>query len=186
VNQLSPKELCKQFIGWQCRVRQYAVRKNEGIPSTGMRPDLEIDGERFGPVTIQIVKSDSEDVTREFRFIVQKTQEHQSRYESGLKLLSEYYYQIPAEFDEEMTAVYSVHSEFAKRIVEAGSCMLEFDQGNQRYQLNCKTRFIEPGEQKYQATYWHNSLFNASMPGVVSIIGFAPDWSSSLFTTTVQ
>ena len=59
--------------------------------------------------------------------------------------------------------------------------MLEFDQGNQLYQLDCKTRFIDSNEQKYQATYWHNSLFNTSMPGVVRMIGFAPDWSLSRF-----
>jgi len=186
VEPLSPQELCEQFIAWQCRIRQYAVRKNEGIPSSGMRPDLGILGETYGPVSIQIVKSDSEDVTREFRFIIQKTQDHQARYESGLKLLSEYYYQIPGEFDEEMTAVYSMESEFAKRIVKSNSCMLEFDQGNQIYKLNCRTRFIEPKEQKYQATYWHNSLFNTSMPGVVSMIGFTPDWTASSFKATNQ
>ncbi len=160
------------------------MRKNNGIPSTGMRPVLKIDGEPYGPVTVQIVKSDSENVTREFRFITQKTQEHQARYESALKLLSEYYYQIPGEFDEEITAIYSVASEFAKRIVETETCVLQFDQGNQVYHLDCKTRFISTDEQKYQATYWHNSLFNVSMPGVVNMIGFSPDWNSSYFKTS--
>ena len=183
MDQLNPQELRNQFIAWQCRIRQYSVRKNEGIPSAGMRPELEIGGEQFGPVAVQIVKTDSENVTREFRFIAQKTREHQAGYESALKLLSEYYYQIPGEFDEEITAIYSVTSEFAKRIVKSEICALRFDQGNQVYHLDCKTRFISTNEQKYQATYWHNSLFNPSMPGVVAMVGFTPNWDISSFNT---
>ena len=34
------------FIGWQCRVRQYAMRNGEGRPTSGMRPDVFLeDGE---------------------------------------------------------------------------------------------------------------------------------------------
>ena len=28
------------FIGWQCRVRQYAMRNGEGRPTSGMRPNV--------------------------------------------------------------------------------------------------------------------------------------------------
>ncbi len=185
LNQLSPQDLRAQFISWQCRIRQYSVRKNEGLPSSAMRPELEISGQNIGVVSVQIVKTDSEDITREFLFMGQKTHDHQARYEGAINLLSEYYYQIPDEFDEEMTAVFSMTSELAKQIIDIKQCVLHFDQGNQIYRLNCSARAIDVDEQKYQATYWHNSLFNPSMPGQVRMIGFTPNWDSSHFETTV-
>ncbi len=184
MNQLNPQDLRKQFIAWQCRIRQYSVRKNDGMPSFGMRPELEAMEQNIGPISVQIVKTNSADITREFRFMAQKTQAHQARYEAALKLLSEYYYQIPAEFDEEMTAVFSMTSELAKQIIEIKQCVLHFDQGKQLYHLHCKARAINADQPKYQATYWHNALFNPSMPGVVRMVGFTPDWNYSCFETT--
>jgi hypothetical protein len=30
------------FLGWQCRIRQYAVRHGGGRPSSGMRPSVSL------------------------------------------------------------------------------------------------------------------------------------------------
>ena len=144
-----------------------------------MRPVLELANQVAGPVHVQIVKRHSEEATREFRFMIQKTQDCQARYENAVRFLAEYYYQIPDEFDEELTAVYAIDSEIAQQIVDIGQCILHFDQGNQRYDLHCTTRFLDRQNAKYQATYWHNHLFNQAMPGLVRIIGFTPDWALS-------
>jgi hypothetical protein len=183
MSDLTAEELKSQFIAWQCRIRQYSVRKSEGRLSSGMQPELSIGDLLVGPITVQLVMTDSEDVTGEFKFMVQKTQDPKDRYEAAIKLLSEYYYQIPTEFDEEIVAVFSVGSVLAAQIVEAGTSKLKFDQGNQIYHMNCKTRMVDPEEPKYKAAYWHNSLFNPSMPGVVAMVGFTPDWNISSFNT---
>ncbi len=149
-----------------------------------MRPELELANQAAGPVNVQIVKRHSEEVTREFRFMAQKTRDCQARYENAVRFLAEYYYQIPDEFDEELTAVYAIDSVMARQIVEIGQCILCFDQGNQQYDLHCTARFLGRQSAKYQATYWHNHLFNPAMPGVVRIIGFMPDWALSSFRTS--
>ena len=149
-----------------------------------MQPVLELANQVAGPVNVQIVKRHSEEVTREFRFMIQKTQDCQARYENALRFLAEYYYQIPDEFDEELTAVYAIDSGISQQIVDIGQCILRFDQGNQRYDLQCTARFLEQQDAKYQATYWHNHLFNPTMPGLVRVIGFIPDWALSSFRTS--
>lgn len=181
MDKINPQELKNQFIAWQCRIRQYSVRKEEGMPLTGMRPVLEAKNQSVGPINIQLVLTDSVDSTREFRFLIQKTEDPKSRYDEAIKILAEYYYQIPADFDEEMTAIYSLNSELADQLVEIGECTLHFDQGNQIYHLRCAARFIDQDDLKYQATYWHNHLFNPSLPGQVNVIGFKPDWNNSYF-----
>lgn len=174
-------ELREQFIRWQCRIRQYSVRKDRGRPSQGMCPRLLVRGQDAGTATVMMVKSDSADVTREFRFIYQKTQDPVDRYQQAVKLLSEYYYQIPAEFSEELAAVYPLDSAFADRVVRTDESRLVFEQGNQRYDILCRTRDIPRSDPKYEAVYWHNRLFNSSLPGVVKILGFAPVWEASDF-----
>jgi len=178
---MTPEELREQFIGWQCRIRQYAVRKNEGIQSPGMKPSLEVLGQEVGPVNVQIVKTDSEDLIQEFQFMFHKTQDPKDRYENAIKLFSEYYYQIPTEFNDELTAVYSLNSELADQMISVGEGRLSFNQGNQLYDLNCKIRMIDRDALEHQATYWHNHLFNPSMPGSVKVLGFTPNWEASSF-----
>ena len=178
---MTPEELKSRFMGWQCRIRQYSVRRNAGRPTDGMRPVLTVRDQEVGPVTVQMVKSDSADVTREFRYLAKKTLDPQDRFHSAIRLLSEYYYQIPAEFDDELTAVYPLNSALADQIVRAGSGVLSFAQANQRYVLECSVRGLSEPEPKYQATYWHNCLFNSSMPGVVKVLGFMPRWQASTY-----
>ena len=177
----SPRDLKHQFLAWQCRIRQYAVRRNEGRPSSGMRPGLWIRDQAGPAVNVLVVRSKSEEVTREFRHMVQKTLDPQDRYSNAIRFLSEYYYQTPRDFDEELTAVFSVDSTLADRIAAEARCRLVFDQGNQRYILYCSTRLIEQSDPKYQTSYWHNHLFNSSMPGAVKVVGFRPDWALSAF-----
>lgn len=162
----------QEFIGWQCRIRQYAVRKQEGRPSSAMRPNLYIDGDLIGPITINLIKDEPADVTAEFQFIHRKTQDPKARYENGLKILCEYYYQRTNEFDHEMSAIFSLDSDLAMKIVASDDVELRFEQSSQSYCLKCNTRSIPIGDEKYEASYWHNALFNPNMPGKVSVIGF--------------
>lgn len=178
---MTPENLKSQFMGWQCRIRQYSVRKNQGRPTAGMRPVLLVKDQEVGPVMVQMVKSDSTNVIREFRYMVKKTLDPQDRFQSAVRLLSEYYYQIPSEFDDELTAVYPLKSELVDQIIRVGSGVLVFLQGNQCYTIECSIRKLSMEEPKYQATYWHNHLFNPSMPGVVKMLGFRPLWHSSTY-----
>ncbi len=162
----------QQFIGWQCRIRQHVVRKQEGRPSSGMRPSLYLNGELISPITINLMKEDASAVTTEFQFIHKKTQDPKARYESGLKILCEYYYQRTNEFDHEVSAVFSLDSALAAKIVASDEVELRFDQSSQGYSLNCNARIIPIGDEKYEATYWHNALFNPNLPGAVTVIGF--------------
>ena len=173
--------LMKQFIGWQCRIRQHVVRKNQGIPSQGMRPDLYIDGIHITTLNVQIVKSDADEIIQELRFMVKKTQDPQARYENALKYFSEYYYQLPEEFSDQLTAVFPLYSALAKRLNTVGHAELRFFQGNQDYCLACTVSELVESDETYQATYWHNSLFNPTMPGKVCMLSFQPDWQSCRF-----
>ena len=42
------------FLGWQCRLRQRAMRNSEGRPGSGMRPNLILGEARKGTVNLFI------------------------------------------------------------------------------------------------------------------------------------
>jgi len=67
-------------------------------------------------------------------------------------------------------------------MTEVGEGCLVFEQGNQRYTIDCRMRDIPETEPKYQAAYWHNRLFNPNLGNTTRILGFVPDWKTSEFT----
>jgi hypothetical protein len=177
-------DICLSFLGWQCRVRQYAVRQQGGVPPRGVQASVRL-GDRFaGQINTVLNKLDPEKVTAEFRFMVQKTNESQKVYENALKFLSEYYFQYPAEFDDRLAALFALDSELAQRLVSAGQCELGFFQGNQKYNLVCDVVDSDAASPEYQATYWHNHLFNPNLPGVVRVLSFTPQWENCSAETT--
>lgn len=173
----------RHFMGWQCRLRQFAVRRNGGRPGAGMRPEITIDGENrsLGRVTMLIVRREPE-ITAELRHLCKRTFDPADRYASAVQYLSAAYYQQPDCFESEMTALFGQESSIAAALIEKGSCRLCFEQYSQRYEFRCKVRGLDTAEPAFQATYWHNTLFNPELPGNVSVLGFSPDWVTAVAT----
>jgi len=169
------------FLGWQCRLRQMAVRQAGGQPTSGMRPTLVLPGETdVGyEITVLVVRRAPEKSTAEFRHLVQRTHDPAERYKNALKHLAATYYQRPQEFSDELTALFGPGSELAGRLLDTGRCRLHFEQYSQRYALLCRVRDLAAEEPAYQATYWHNSLFNRQIPAGIRIFGFQPDWAKA-------
>lgn len=167
------------FLGWQCRLRQLAVREAGGRPTAGMRPLVQLPGEthRGYEITILIVRELPEESTAEFRHLVRRTHDPAERYKKAIEYLAAAYYQRPEEFSDELTALFGPSASLAERLLDAGRCHLGFEQYSQRYLLPCRARALAESEPAYQATYWHNCLFNADIPAGTRILGFQPDWA---------
>ncbi len=175
----SPEALAQEFLGWQCRIRQHAVRRDCGRPSSGMRPEVSVGdgGNPLGRIVVLIVKSDWAEPAARFRFMAEKTHDPADRYDAALKFLQADYYQKPQTFSEEMTALFGAGSGWVERLVGARRCVLSFEQYGQAYRLRCAVRELDEEEGGYHLTYWHNWLFNPAMPGNVRVLGFVPDFA---------
>ncbi len=143
-----------------------------------MRPLVSLPGSARSPVpvTVLIVKRDGAEATAQFRHLVLKTHDPADRYDAALKLLSAAYFQRPQEFADEMTALFNAGSDLARELLHAGTCQLDFAQFSQSYSLPCRVRTVAEHDPAFQATYWHNRLFNPAMPSRVWVLAFAPDW----------
>ena len=171
--------LRNHFLGWQCRIRQLAIRQAGGRPTAGMQPAVFLpDSEQpLARIIVLLIKQEPEEITAQFRHLVRKTFDPADRYDSALKFLAAAYYQRATEFSDRMTALFGPDSEYARQLLDAGNCRLEFSQYNQSYRIPCRIRRLSGPEPAYQATYWHNSLFNPNLPAGVQILEFQPDWT---------
>ncbi|WP_119462404.1 hypothetical protein [Rhodospirillaceae bacterium SYSU D60014] len=173
-----------EFLGWQCRLRQLAVRENSGRPSQGMRPHVTtVRGEEIaGGITVLIVQDDPEPSTQLFRYQVLKTLDPVERYDKALQILASNYFQRPRDFSDVMTALFGPAMPLVDHLLAEGRCMLEFSQFSKGYRIPCEVDELDENDAFYQATYWHNRLFNSDIPAGVRVLSFTPDWmrSSSL------
>lgn len=167
------------FLGWQCRIRQLAVRESGGRPSSGMRPRVATaEGEEIAPgVTVLIVHEEPWESAQLFRHQYLKTQDPVERYDKALEITAASYFQHPSQFSDVMTALFGPESGLADRLLRQGRCVLDFAQFSQTYRIPCAVEQLTPDDGFYQATYWHNSLYNPNLPAGVRVLAFTPDWS---------
>ena len=174
-------DIAERFVGWQCRLRQYAVRRGDGRPSPGMCPAVTLpDGDHLGAVVTVLVKNDPAIAAAEFRHVVRQTQDPLARYEAAIRKLQTTYYQTPRDFSDRLTALFNDGSSIASRLEAARRCTLAYRQANQAFSMECAVEKLAETDASFQATYWHNAMFNPRLSGPVVILRFAPDWSSAV------
>ena len=174
----APRALRDHFLGWQCRVRQMAVRQDGGRPSPGMRPRLLApDGATISEgVTIVLVEADPDDTTKQFRHMVKKTHDPLQRYEAAIRFLSAAYFQHPENFDDTLTALFQRGGALPRMLSGLGLAVMVFQQFGQSFRLPCTVAELGEDDPLWQATYWHNALFNPAIPPRPHVLAFTPDW----------
>ena len=87
--QSASQALCREFIGWQCRLRQLAARQEGGRPSSGMRPRVTTrEGDELSPgIVTLIVESEPQVSTELFRYQYLKTHDPNERFDKVLEIL---------------------------------------------------------------------------------------------------
>jgi hypothetical protein len=173
------RRLRDEFLGWQCRIRQIAVREMGGRPTAGMRPRaIATTGEDISSgIVVLLNRAEPADTTKLFRYQVLKTQDPAERYDKAIELLASAYFQHPSDFSDVMTALFGPGSSVAARLVAEANCVLEFAQFGQSYRIPSAVAALEEADAGYQATYWHNRLFNDAIPAGISVLSFTPEWT---------
>ena len=179
---MTPETLRQQFLIWQCRVRQIAMREGGGRPSEGMRPKiLSPDGRTLSEgAIVLLVRSDPAESTGFFQFQVRKNHDPNEVYQKGLTYLQSTHYHCANRFSDEMTALFLPESRLAALLERLGACRLDFRQFGQSYRLPCAVREMTADEPAYRNTLWHNRLFNTQLSDDVRIFAFRPDWAAAL------
>lgn len=121
-----------------------------------------------------ILRRDSATRTDEFRHIVRKTPDSSQWVKNGLRILAELHYHETDQFLDTLTALFAVDSAMADAFVQARQCHLKFAEGSIDYGFDFEVAELAQGDEDFEATYWHNRLFNPTLPGKVRVLSFSP------------
>ena len=150
----------RNFIAWQCRVRQEAMRSGEGKPSEGMVAHLLMPERCRGMgVVFLIHREDADEYVSQFRFIVQSCFDPRERRERGLKVLSSTYYQNSPLFREVATMVFPKDSEVAEALCEARKVRFLCRGGGHAFEATGRVEEVGEGDELREGSLWHNRLF---------------------------
>ena len=189
------------FLRWQCRIRQIAMRRHDGRPTSGMTPLVSptrrsVPGSAQGPaqgptqgltgstdpivrIVTVLCRRPEHSATMELRHMARCTHDPGERREAALKFFAERYYQAAHEFSDTLTASFPPDSGAAAELLAGRECRLAFEQFSQRYDVRCTVRRLSENNPLREATFWHNLLFNPRLSADCIILGFEPDWSKS-------
>lgn len=169
------------FLGWQCRVRQHAMRKGQGRPDDGVTPSLTLPGAAapMGHVITVMNREPAHSVTPELMHMAKRTADPAERRRKALELFSETYYQKAHRFSDMLTASFPPGSPGAATIRAAGQCRLDFAAYGRTWALECRVWRLTERHPLHGATWWHNFLFNPTLPPEAVILAFEPDWEAS-------
>lgn len=169
------------FLKWQCRVRQIAMRENEGRPDAGSMPAVTPAGADapMGHIITVMSKVGQHSKTPEIKHIAKRTHDPAQRRQKALEFFSETYFQRAREFSDTLTATFAPGSIGAATIRRAEHVTLTFSAYAQRFDLSCKVWKLAKRNPLWEATWWHNHLFNPDLSADVTILAFEPDWDAS-------
>jgi hypothetical protein len=181
------KDLKAQFLAWQCRIRQIAMREQGGRPSPGMRPRLlDRAGRELMPaLTVLLLPRDPTESTAFFRFQVMRSPDPRDIYERALRYLQADFFQRPEEFSDLLLAVLPEGSPVVRALDAHSACVLDFEQFGQGWLLPASAHLLEADDPAREAAIWHNRLFNPALPETVHVVAFKPDWASAKSRKTV-
>ena len=169
-------EQYQRFIDWQCRLRKQSMREFGGRPGPGMSAGVYpvSGGEEQSRMSFLILRRDSRQRTDEFRHIIRKTPDTSEWMKNGLRILAEMHYHETDQFDNRLTALFGLDSALAAALLQAGQCQLKIAEKSIDHAFDFDVAALAQDDDLYQATYWHNRLFNPTLPGQVQVLCFSP------------
>ena len=115
--------LREKFIKWQCRVRQIAMRNNNGRPDDSISPVVLLPNEKepVGKIITVLSKDIAFSRTPELKHLFKRTFDPLQRREKAIEFFSETYFQKHKEFSDILTATFQPNSIGAETITKNGT-----------------------------------------------------------------
>ncbi len=181
MRRIANAEMRDAFLGWQCRIRQIAMREYGGQPLAGMRPSVSTrKGRSLSPgVIMLLLPLEPQESTAFFKYQVQKTNEAQKTREAGIGYLGAEFYQLPELFSDSMVAIFQANSPLAAEILKAKEVVLDFEQFSQSFRMFCAVRRLTKRDAARDAALWQARIFKRDLANDCDVLGFAPDWTSA-------
>ena len=82
-------------------------------------------------------------------------------------------------FSDSLFATFPKKSSLAKKIINDGSCILDFIHLSTNYRLICSPFILDRKEDHWENIFWHNKNFNPGLGNEIDVLKFIPNWKKS-------
>ena len=166
----------RDFIVWQCSIRQRNFRMFQGKPSEGIVCkiyDKKNNQEIKNFVSVFLEKKVKE-AAKMFEYMNRRTHDPEERYSKAVKLFSSEYFNTPENFDGRFTATFMKNDNFVNDLKPSKKYNVQFFERDTGFDFPVKIKKLKKGDVEWQCTFWHNLMFNPSLNDNIEVLLFTP------------
>tara|TARA_B000000609_G_C24043667_1_gene277355 strand:- start:82 stop:627 length:546 start_codon:yes stop_codon:yes gene_type:complete len=166
----------RDFIVWQCSIRQRNFRMFQGKPSEGIVCkiyDKKNNQEIKNFVSVFLEKKVKE-ASKMFEYMNRRTHDPEERYSKAVKLFSSEYFNTPENFDGRFTATFMKNDNFINDLKSSKKYNVQFFERDTGFDFPVKIKKLKKGDSEWQCTFWHNLMFNPSLNDNIEVLLFTP------------
>ncbi len=166
----------RDFIVWQCSLRQRNFRMFQGKPSEGIICKIydkknNKDIKNFVSV---LLESKVKEASKMFEYMNKRTHDPEERYSKAVKLFSSEYFNTPENFDGRFTATFADNDTFVKKIKKSIKYQAQFFERDSGFDFPVKIKKLKKTDYEWQCTFWHNLMFNPGLNENIEVLLFTP------------
>ena len=167
----------RNFVVWQCSLRQKNFRMFGGKPSEGTSAlllDFKTNA-KIATIRSILIEHNCLNTAKMFEFMIKKTHDPEERFLKAIKFFSSEYYNTPQNFDGSFTATFPFNSDLIKKILKKKKCIVEFFERDTGFHFPVYISKLKKTDTKWMYTFWHNSFFNSELTNNIDILYFSPE-----------
>ena len=169
----------RNFVTWQCSLRQRNFRMFGGKPSEGTIASIydQKTNEEIADLRSVLIEKKCLNTAKMFEFMIKSTHDPEDRFLKAIKFFSSEYYNTPINFNGSFTATLTKKSEIVQKLLQKKKCNVQFFERETGFNFSVSVFKLNKKDSKWLYTFWHNTFFNPVLNEEIDILYFCPDKS---------
>ena len=169
--------IIRNFVNWQCFLRQRNFRKFSGKPSEGTIASI-YDNNSNDEITnfrSILIEEKPLNSAKMFEFMTKKTHDPEERFLKAVKYFASEYFENANIFDGSFSATFPNNSKIVKDLLKKRKINVQFFESPTGFNFRVNVKKLKKIDPKWKFTFFHNSFFNSSLDENIEILFFKPD-----------
>ena len=167
----------RNFVIWQCGLRQRNFRKFSGKPSEGTLATIYDKNSNVEIINLRsvLIENNPSNSAKMFEFMTKKTHDPEERFLKAVKYFASEYFEDSKIFDGSFSATFPNNSKIVKNLLKKRKLNVQFFESTTGFNFNVNVKKLKKNDPIWKFTFYHNSFFNSSLDENIEILFFKPD-----------
>ena len=167
----------RNFVIWQCGLRQRNFRKFSGKPSEGTVAAVygKNSNDEITNLRSVLIEKEPLNSAKMFEFMIKKTHDPEERFLKAVKYFASEYFEDSKIFDGSFSATFPNNSKIVKDLLKKRKLNVQFFETRTGFNFNVIVKKLKKNDPIWKFTFYHNYFFNSSLNDNIEILFFKPD-----------